>query len=479
MPSSASDSNASGSYSSDSYASDASASQDAPDGDASDRDAPIQNTTIRFEGQALAEVLGIRPQTLSGAVRQGHRAAGYVITDWAIWHPRADQVIGYDVPWAVAEALLPPEVQAALSSRASSSASRGASRGAAPRSPASHAAPPRVTLELLRENSTSTDPAGTGPTGTGPTGDNPASDGSVSDSSVSDTSGQSTAHSIRSESVRSEINEQSGREQPETDGRPARRLRSGPEWIREVTALLDTLPPDISVDALHRVSARLLMLTSRVAARQGYTAREIHQLMQKHVRDQEHVQQEHVQEDPSHSQVPPHQQREQREQSTSPQSTSPHEPASEPASEAAPQAAPFPSSPTGRSSANRSSANRPSANRSSAGRPSARGAGPKLSLDVCFPGTEIPIPRSRYLGLPGEQFEIQWFEGQLFFEGEEFNGERFVNPGIELFLAASRDSSSRDSSSDDTSPDSASPDSASSMSHFAVYPARLPPGLGR
>jgi len=54
--------------------------------------------TTKLDRSELAEVLGVEPHTISGAAHGNYLCEGHPIHEWAVWHPRGNQVLYYQVP---------------------------------------------------------------------------------------------------------------------------------------------------------------------------------------------------------------------------------------------------------------------------------------------------------------------------------------------------------------------------------------------
>lgn len=61
------------------------------------------SSTRRLDRKELAEILGVVPHTISGAVHGEYLCRGYPVYEWAEWHPRGNQVRHYQVPVQILE----------------------------------------------------------------------------------------------------------------------------------------------------------------------------------------------------------------------------------------------------------------------------------------------------------------------------------------------------------------------------------------
>jgi hypothetical protein len=60
-------------------------------------------STVHLSREELAGVLGVKPNTLSSAAHGRYRCQGYHVSKWAVFHPRGNQVLRYEVPLSVIE----------------------------------------------------------------------------------------------------------------------------------------------------------------------------------------------------------------------------------------------------------------------------------------------------------------------------------------------------------------------------------------
>ena len=267
-----------------------------PDGSSSDGSSSYESSpatgpgTVRFEGQALAEVLGIRPQTLSGAVRAGHRASGYDVRGWAVWHPRASQVIGYDVPGPVARALLPPAVHAAC---------QPACQDAHPTGHHGRSAAPQVTMDLLREAGVVTaggsagDSTEAGPPMAIPASADPSPEGEAEKPERSEES-EEPERPEEPPPIQA-LMDMASRHRPAPEGSaPEGSPPANPPRAKAPTA---EAPP--TVEALLEASTQLLQAALQQATRHGDSPERILQLVRAHLQSarptHEHQQPEHQQ----------------------------------------------------------------------------------------------------------------------------------------------------------------------------------------
>ena len=65
--------------------------------------------TTNLGREELAEVLGVAPHTISGAAHAGYLCRGHPVHEWAVWHPRGNEVLHYKVPSSVIRDEVPPE----------------------------------------------------------------------------------------------------------------------------------------------------------------------------------------------------------------------------------------------------------------------------------------------------------------------------------------------------------------------------------
>lgn len=65
--------------------------------------APTRESTVTLSRCELAEVLGVAPNTLSGAAHGKHLCQGYPVSEWAVLHPRGNHILRYKVPSRVVE----------------------------------------------------------------------------------------------------------------------------------------------------------------------------------------------------------------------------------------------------------------------------------------------------------------------------------------------------------------------------------------
>lgn len=54
--------------------------------------------TRKLNRNQLAEALGVEPHTVSGATHGRFLCQGYPLHEWAVWHPRGNEVRYYEVP---------------------------------------------------------------------------------------------------------------------------------------------------------------------------------------------------------------------------------------------------------------------------------------------------------------------------------------------------------------------------------------------
>lgn len=62
------------------------------------------STTISTEKLSrgeLAGMLGVAPHTISGAAHGRFLCRGHPVHKWAVWHPRGNQVLHYEVPQGI------------------------------------------------------------------------------------------------------------------------------------------------------------------------------------------------------------------------------------------------------------------------------------------------------------------------------------------------------------------------------------------
>lgn len=66
-------------------------------------DAAMSETTAtqELDRNQLAEVLGVEPHTVSAAAHGQFFCRGYPLHEWAVWHPRGNEVQYYEVPICV------------------------------------------------------------------------------------------------------------------------------------------------------------------------------------------------------------------------------------------------------------------------------------------------------------------------------------------------------------------------------------------
>ncbi|WP_148278300.1 helix-turn-helix domain-containing protein [Salinibacter ruber] len=54
--------------------------------------------TEKLDREELADMLGVTPNTVSGAAHGQFLCRGHAVHEWAVWHPRGNQVRYYEVP---------------------------------------------------------------------------------------------------------------------------------------------------------------------------------------------------------------------------------------------------------------------------------------------------------------------------------------------------------------------------------------------
>jgi hypothetical protein len=67
-----------------------------------------EKETAKINRPELAELLGVQPPTLSRAAQEKYFCRGYRVWEWAVWHPRGNQVRHYEVPKEILRDLVPP-----------------------------------------------------------------------------------------------------------------------------------------------------------------------------------------------------------------------------------------------------------------------------------------------------------------------------------------------------------------------------------
>ena len=64
--------------------------------------------TAKVDRRQLADILGVRPPNISRAAHKKYLCQGFPVHEWAVWHPRGNQVLHYQVPKPILRDLLPP-----------------------------------------------------------------------------------------------------------------------------------------------------------------------------------------------------------------------------------------------------------------------------------------------------------------------------------------------------------------------------------
>lgn len=67
-----------------------------------------EKDTAKVKRRDLAELLGVRPAVISRAAHEKYFCQGYPVFEWAVWHPRGNQVRHYEVPKEILRDLVPP-----------------------------------------------------------------------------------------------------------------------------------------------------------------------------------------------------------------------------------------------------------------------------------------------------------------------------------------------------------------------------------
>lgn len=64
--------------------------------------------TAKVDRVTLAELLNVAPGTISRCAHRDYFCRDFPIFEWAVWHPRGNQVRHYEVPKEILRDLLPP-----------------------------------------------------------------------------------------------------------------------------------------------------------------------------------------------------------------------------------------------------------------------------------------------------------------------------------------------------------------------------------
>jgi len=54
--------------------------------------------TTQLDRNEVADLLGVKPNTVSNAAHNKFICQGYFVYDWAVWHPKGNMILHYEVP---------------------------------------------------------------------------------------------------------------------------------------------------------------------------------------------------------------------------------------------------------------------------------------------------------------------------------------------------------------------------------------------